>query len=66
MIMVGSEPVRLPRYAFAYFSLHCVLCVHVGFLKILFAYALFPSAPVGEAKCVPGVVFFVFGSSMLF
>ena len=59
MILVGSKRVWLPTYAFAYFSLHFVLFVCVGFKKKFFAYALFPSAQVGEAKCVPGVVFFV-------
>ena len=59
----GSETVSLPTCAWLaliYFFMPCLFL----FLSFV-AYALFASATVGEAKCVPGVVFFVFGLSML-
>ena len=61
MVLVGSEPVWLLTYAFAYFPL-LILCFMFILILKYFAYALFLSA-----KCVPGVAFFlVFGPSMLF
>ena len=59
MILVGSEPVWLLNYAFAYFSLHIFCFMFILILKY-FAYALFLSAQAGEAKCVPAVDFFLF------
>ena len=58
MILVGSEPVWLLTYAFAYFSFACFV-LYVYFDLELIAFVLLPSAH-GRGEVRPGVCFLLF------